>query len=555
VRADADRPGSRPTLPCALALSGAGAALLMMAAVVLFAITLARPAAASAGTYTIENCPLAPGGNGDAGPWEIFGGEQGSEGTCGAGSGWIGPRGASMSPGSGDGVQVAVPAGSDVRIRGAKIWWYVPHQISGADTFALAAASGGLVGESTTPLDQRGDPSVFTLGSTTTALTLEDYCSNDDAGQGCTFGAGENPNLELLGSELTLEDSRPPSGSASGGALASAGPVSGVQSLGYRAEDADSGVRLVRLLVDGRPVAERDYLAGCAYANFLACPQSESDSLAWDTASAPDGQHDVQLILQNAAQDTSVVYDATITTHNTLTGVLQPSTPGASLPGPLSGLSGVSIPGTANGAGASETARVRLVGGGSLKRGYQQSAVVVRGSLLDGGGHPISGAHLDVLQQRDGEPSRVLGQVLSAADGSFTARIAAGSSRLIQLAYRAFSGDRNYAAVASLRETVAGALGLNVTPRRTSSTGRIVLSGRVLGSVPRAGVVVELLVRYRGAWEPFRTPRTDGFGRFHLAYRFQGAVGRFPFRAAVLGGQSGFPYAGAKSNTVDVSAR
>ena len=64
------------------------------------------------------------------------------------------------------------------------------------------------------------------------------------------------------------------------------------------------------------------------------------------------------------------------------------------------------------------------------------------------------------------------------------------------------------------------------------------------GPVPPRGVVVELLVHYRGRWEPFRDPR-DRQARAlpRCDTSFQGAVGRFPFRAEILGGQAGFPYA------------
>ena len=78
--------------------------------------------------------------------------------------------------------------------------------------------------------------------------------------------------------------------------------------------------------------------------------------------------------------------------------------------------------------------------------------------------------------------------------------------------------------------------------------------GRVAGPIPASGVVVGLLVDYRGAWEPFRTPRTDRAGRFTTRYQFQGAVGRFPFRAVVLAGQAGFPYGRGQSAAVTVAA-
>ena len=305
---------------------------------------LAASSAASAGTYVIDNCPAAPGGNGDSGPWIVFGAPQGYDGSCAGGLGdFIGPLGGSMAPGQVDGVQVVVPAGSGITIREAKLWWYVPHQVSGADTFAIAAVNTGAVGEAATPLNMTSTPSNFVLPSTTTELTLADYCSNDDAGAGCVFGAGENPDLELLGSQLTLADSNLPGGAVTGGALSGGGTLAGIESLSYNAAEGSSGVRLVQLRVDGNVVAQKDYVASCPYTDFLACPPSVSDTISWNTASVADGEHSLSLIVESAAQNTSVIYDGTVHIHN----AASTSSLGAS-PGPGTG-SGLTATGTPNG--------------------------------------------------------------------------------------------------------------------------------------------------------------------------------------------------------------
>jgi hypothetical protein len=221
-----------------------------------------------------------------------------------------------MSPGTTAGVSVAVPAGSGIAIHEAKVWWSVPHQISGADTFALAAGSGGIVGESTTPLNKGTSPDDFVLPSSTTSFTLADYCSNDSYGQGCTFGSGENNILQLFGSQLTLSDGTLPSGETTGGALTGSGTLSGTQSLTYSATDSSSGVRTVDLLVDGKPVASNDYLSQCPYDNFLACPASASGTISWNTATANAGVHEVELSVVSAAGDTKVVGAHAVTTDN-----------------------------------------------------------------------------------------------------------------------------------------------------------------------------------------------------------------------------------------------
>jgi len=76
----------------------------------------------------------------------------------------------------------------------------------------------------------------------------------------------------------------------------------------------------------------------------------------------------------------------------------------------------------------------------------------------------------------------------------------------------------------------------------------------VQGPIPAHGVIVDLLVHYLGQWQPFRTPRTDSAGRFAVNYRFQGGVGRFPFRAQVPAGQAGFPFAQGLSRPIVVAA-
>ena len=511
------------------------------------ALGLATSSGASAGTYVIDNCPASPAANGDSGPWIVFGAPQGYDGSCSGGPGdFIGPLGGSMAPAQLDGVQVVAPAG--ITIHQAKLWWYVPHQVSGADTFAIAAENTGAIEEAGTPLNMTSTPSDFVLPSTTTELTLADYCSNDDAGAGCVFGAGENPDLELLGSQLTLADSNLPGGAVTGGALSGDGTLAGIESLSYNAAEGSSGVRLVQLRVDGNVVAQKDYVASCPYTDFLACPPSVSDTISWNTARVADGDHSLSLIVESAAQNTSVIYDGTIHLHN----AASTSSLGA-LPGPGTG-SGLTATGTPNGTSASDSAQLRLGTSHAIYRPFSHRALRLAGRLLSAQGQPIAGASLDVIQQlSDSSGPELVGHARTRSDGSFEAAVPPGRSRTIELAYRAFSGDGAYAAQEKITEAVGAGVVLRISPRRTGSNGTITLSGAVQGPVPRRGVVVELLVHYRGRWEPFRAPRTDGHGHFHVAYQFEGGVGRFPFRAEVPDGQAGFAYAAGRSQVVNVS--
>ncbi len=612
-------------------------------------LVLAGASTAHAGTYVINNCPSAPTPNGDPGPWTIFGSPQTSKGGCGEESGgWVGPRGGSMGYATADGVQVTVPAGSGITIQQAKEWWSVPHEISGAENYALAIANGSIIGEYTTPAEWKTAPAVYALPSTTTTFTLEDFCSDSLGGTNCTFGGGLNPDLQLYGSQLTLADDRLPTGKVTGGALAGTQPLSGTQSLAYTAEDTETGVRAVRLLIDGQPGASNDYLPQCPYNNFQACPASEVSTISWNTASVPDGQHTIEAIVENAAQNTNTFYDAAITTQNapvnntppTITTTGQPVT-GATLtaqPGIWSTPAGAGTvtygyqwqdcsgegdacqaipdaqntsytpassdightltvtvtatdndgqnsiqsspsnpvlsaagsldappsPGTSpgasssttevgapNGTSAAETAVIHLEGNHVISRTFAKRAFKLTGRLTDSQDTPITGATLDVLQQIAGTNTlSLLKHTTTSLTGAFTVAIPAGPSRRIEFAYRAYTGDASYAATATVTETVNASVQLHIRAYDTSPT-TIVLSGQVSGPIPPQGTLVELLVYYHGYWEPFRTPHTNQHGSFHATYQFQGAIGRFPFKAEIPPGQASFPYTRGYSHTID----
>ena len=215
--------------------------------------------------------------------------------------------------------------------------------------------------------------------------------------------------------------------------------------------------------------------------------------------------------------------------------------------------SGVISAGAAAGApaGALPDARMKLDGPAVLNVAFAKRALVLHGTLDDLSGRPLPAAPLQVSASEGPGTPRTLTRLLTAADGTFTARVPGGPSRLLTVGYGPSAGG-GFAARATVREIVRAAVQLSVTPRATGSNGSIVLAGRVAGPVPHQGVVVGLFVHYRGQWEPFRTPRTDSAGRFRVSYVFQGASGRFPFRASVFAGQAGYPYAAGSSRSVSV---
>jgi len=494
-----------------------------------------------------------------------------------------------------------------------------------------------------------------------------------EGGQACDEGGsnGAWSLVQLWWANFLLSSGATPSASGVSGTLLSPG-ARGTQELTFTAADPGGpGVYTTTVQVDGRtlysgtpntnggacvPVGTSGGALMFDYSQ--PCRASESVDLPINTTTVADGQHTLKVTVEDAAQNSSVVYDSTITTDNAPTDTSAPTIiapsqvfagaalsthPGAwsapsgagsiaygyqwedcdaqggnctaiagaesstytpapsdvgdtlrlvvnasdsdglasamssatgavlSAQGSLGapngpGTGGVSLTSTVvsagsvtglgapNGTVASETAELRLGIHRTISRTFAQRSFQVTGRLIGSGAHPIGGANLDVLEQVAGSQTlRVIEHTKTHLDGTFAVRIPAGPSRLVEVAYRAFTGDVGYAAEAKIEESVNAGVQLNVTPRRTGSTGTIMLSGRVVGPVPSQGVVVELLVHYRGHWEPFRDPRTSSNGRFHVAYQFQGGTGRFPFRAEVFGGQAGFAFTHGDSGAVDVT--
>jgi len=212
-------------------------------------------------------------------------------------------------------------------------------------------------------------------------------------------------------------------------------------------------------------------------------------------------------------------------------------------------------PGAANGTDASEAAQLQLSEPASISRSFAHRAFELTGRLLNNAGDPIENATLTITQQIAGSTTtQAIADTRTGPDGTFTVRVSAGPTRLIEITYRAVSTDAAYAAQAQVHETVSPGIQLNIiTPRHPSPTETITITGTVQGPIPPQGTIVELLVYYRGHWEPFRTPRTKPNGHFTKEYQFEDSIGRFPFRAEIPAGQQGFPYANGHSKIINVT--
>jgi hypothetical protein len=377
----------------------------------------------------------------------------------------------------------------------------------------------------------------------------------------CPATGGIDAAVYVSSAAVELTDDATPAASGFGGTLMSPN-AQGTAELAFQASDPGGpGVYLVIVQVDGKTVYSgtpdtnegRCVPAGAREGTLMfdhsqPCRTSESVDVPVNTDTLSNGTHTLKVTVEDAAQNASVVYDGQITTLQPANGSL------GALPGPGAGTAVIAQIAEPNGVAASEGARLELGQRSRLTRSFAKRALRVSGRLLNAGGAPIADATLSLLQQISGAQGwTVIGHAHTDRNGgTFATVVPGGPSRTIEVAYRAFSTDAGYAAVAKIAERVGAGVQLHVSPPRTGSEGTISLTGRVLGPVPRQGVSVNLLVHYRGQWEPFRTPRTDAAGRFTVVYQFEGATGRFPFRAEVPPSQADFAFGRGLSKVVDV---
>ncbi|HEX8792332.1 MAG TPA: hypothetical protein VF765_15365 [Polyangiaceae bacterium] len=570
------RENTEPARTTGRDLRGASGALALVVAISLSVFTLAPATPANAGSYPMHQCApevpaVSPG-------WSTYGfttlASTVLSNGCSSGGdigdyvytdGQAGAVTENGSSGSQVGLHLLVPASApDVSIASVQAQVRA-SSVTGDDAFlGFASAGQSLPGLVELPY---GGGDYSTEESWTLPQGARDFeafvnCTTDRSSPTCLFtDSTAVPALSDL--TLTLVDSTVPSVSSASGPLASAAAqeasVSGFQAISFTATDADSGVRSATLTLSpqagGPPsIHTFDFSSTCAYDSWSACPTTQTVSgFALETATLDDGTYAVELTIADAAGNTTNDALGAVTVTNsqaTTTPLGAPPGPGVEPPAHVA----PGTPGTPNGSGASETAELRLGTAATITRPYAQRALRLSGRLLSREGVPIGDATLALLQQVAGsQRQEVLANVSTGADGTFTVAVPPGPSRTIAVAYRAFSNAAGYAAQASVKELVSAGVSLRVTPRRIGPEGKIELVGTVGGPIPSRGAIVDLLVHYHGRWEPFRTPRTNARGQFKVAYQFQGAVGRFPFKAEVPEGQAGFPFSGGTSSVVSVA--
>ena len=302
----------------------------------------------------------------------------------------------------------------------------------------------------------------------------------------------------------------------------------------FSASDRGGGIASVGLLVDGHVAVERpaepgDTRCRTPYIVRVPCPMTATVTVHFDTAALANGSHVVQAFAADVSGNRATSAPFSISTRN------------AAL---------------ANGATASRAARltasVTTVAGTPIRRAvsYGRSAVI-RGTLSNLAGVPIAGAQLDVLTRssRPGAAQRTR-VVTTDAMGRFAYRLPTGPSRVVDVAYRAFSLDDGYSATATATLRVRAAIKLTATPRTLRNGQRVRFRGRLVGGPHRQDATI-LLYALGGRRIPVTSLRADSRGRFSFSYRFRTVAQRSSFRFQVRAERrAGYPYDSGASNVV-----
>jgi hypothetical protein len=375
-------------------------------------------------------------------------------------------------------------------------------------------------------------------------LRLVLACRSPGAGSGTgQCSAGTSPGtLHIFATRIELEDLVAPSFTSApeGTLLDTTAPMSGEKTVRFAARDYGGGLMRMGLVVDGQTYADQlvdPTNARCQvpFSSRVPCPLETVRTIAFDTATVPNGAHSVRVAIQDAAGNRTLSEPMLVMTRNG---------------------------GPPNGRGASRFARLNAW---FVTAGERRAARVVSygrsrwtaGRLTDSAGRPIAAAAIDVLTRtrRPGAAWRPRGSVVTSEDGTFRYRPNVGPSRVVRFEYRAFTFDEAPTASFDATLNVRAGVVLAVAPRRVAARGRITFHGHLRGGPGRLGAQVQLFAVARQGRDrvPVATLRADRRGRFRFRYRFRRTFAPFTYYfQAVVGRQSGYPYVTGRSRRVAV---
>lgn len=336
---------------------------------------------------------------------------------------------------------------------------------------------------------------------------------------GC--GPGRTARLRIKRIVVTLDDRVPPALGITGSLLGT-GSRRGLQIVEPFARDAGGGVRRLLLQVNGEPVTA--HTVPCKLTEGVAvrlrpCPPKAQASFTAATSESPfrQGPNLVRVCAADYAPSTAAnrtCVERSVRVDNLC---------------PLSEVAG----------GA--RLRAHLHRGRRRATGVRRSATLA-GRLLSGGGEGVANARICVATRvRTGAVAeRVIATPTTGAEGRFAAKLPAGPSREVRVAYWRTPST---AVERYLDLDVAARPRLRLVPDHAIRNGnRVRFEVRLQG--PRyAGRRVRIQVRAGRRWIELRQGHTGRRGTYRASYRFHATTGRrrYAFRALVPK-QAGYPY-------------
>jgi hypothetical protein len=360
-----------------------------------------------------------------------------------------------------------------------------------------------------------------------TALYMTAGCSTA-ATDPCSFVAGSYANLSFYArfawADVLLSDATAPTAAGFGGSLLASGSAHGTADMAFTAEDpAGPGVYEVLVKIDGNNIYQAtpntnggrcaavgtDPTSGALIFDYQQpCPQSVDVDIPVNTTTLTDGEHDVQVVVEDAAQNSSTVLDQTITTQN-LTTVA--STTSEGLPAPAAAAVKYAFKLDASSQRLATTV---------VRRRYDRSGVTLSGTVLTPARAPAPDVTVSVdAASLSGTGWTRVAHVLTDASGHFKIAVSRGNSR--QLRLTAGADDVMFTQLVTP----------NITMRvRSLSGARLLFTGRV--AINQAGnprPLVELEDHTPTRWPPFANVTVNKAGRFRYVYPVSPLVTGYSF--------------------------
>ncbi|MGN6372374.1 MAG: hypothetical protein ACTHM1_05220 [Solirubrobacteraceae bacterium] len=402
--------------------------------------------------------------------------------------------------------------------------------------------------------------------------------------------------MDVSAGTLLLDDSTIPTISDLAGSLVSGGPLRGSTEASFTASNNGPGVYSAWLVVDGntQPRVLLDSNNGwCAdlgqtsdgtrsFSHPDPCAESVGGHITFDTTSLTDGQHTIQLDVDDASGNTTTAYNATVTTHNAPAVSTSPSVSGSTAVGAvLTGTPGTfEAPEGAGSLSSIASAWLRCSDAaathcsaipGAIDQTYTPSSsdtgyyIVYQNTVRDTDGSTTADSQptlavTDPTKEAAGFGGQSAGGGSSSSSGSTSG--AGGSGGI-----GGSSGITvNLSAPSLLGSTSPWQVTLTVRPQKVRRGTTIKLSGYVATSPrPASGKLVYLqartvnvawkgrgrkhhAVRRYGKWMTFKHLTAAGDGKFNATYRFKlGGKHTYQFTAVA-------PQEGGFLNTTGTSA-